>query len=144
MRERPASILQFHCIFATWCPSLNSTLDVYKTSKTSNNCIRSRNMCSEKSAREDVGCGGNEDVEMDMWSHKAGQNLERNSFRGKQMLCGWKSDVDGCSEEENKGKTKAEVDVQHRRWLEWEITMRWREPTMGCLKVTDWHDINPT
>ena len=26
------------------------------------------------STREEVGCGGNEDVKMDEWSHQAGQN----------------------------------------------------------------------
>ena len=28
------------------------------------------------STREEVGCGGNEDVKMDEWSHQAGQNYE--------------------------------------------------------------------
>ena len=28
----------------------------------------------KKSTREDVGCGRNEDVKMDEWSHQAGQN----------------------------------------------------------------------
>ena len=27
-----------------------------------------------KKAREEVGCGGNEDVKMDEWSHQDGQN----------------------------------------------------------------------
>ena len=27
-----------------------------------------------KKAREEVGCGGTEDVKMDEWSHQAGQN----------------------------------------------------------------------
>ena len=31
-------------------------------------------MGSEESTREEVGCGGNEDVKMDEWSHQAGQN----------------------------------------------------------------------
>ena len=30
--------------------------------------------CAVKKAREEVGCGGNEDVKMDEWSHQAGQN----------------------------------------------------------------------
>ena len=29
---------------------------------------------SEESTREEVGCGGNDDVKMDKWSHQAGQN----------------------------------------------------------------------
>ena len=32
-------------------------------------------MGSEQRAREEVGCGGNDDV--DVWSHKVGQNMER-------------------------------------------------------------------
>ena len=28
--------------------------------------------------REDVGCGGNEDIEMLVWSHKTGQNRKLN------------------------------------------------------------------
>ena len=31
-------------------------------------------MGSEESTGEEVGCGGNEDVKMDEWSHQAGQN----------------------------------------------------------------------
>ena len=35
--------------------------------------VRCRNVGSEESTREE-GCGGNEDVKMDEWSHEAGQN----------------------------------------------------------------------
>ena len=41
--------------------------------KTSND-VRGRDLGSEESTREEVGCGGNEDVKMDGWSHQAGQN----------------------------------------------------------------------
>ena len=43
---------------------------VYKT------VIRPAMMCvgSEESTMEEVGCGGNEYVKMDEWSHQAGQN----------------------------------------------------------------------
>ena len=30
--------------------------------------------CAVKTAQGEVGCGGNEDVKMDEWSHQAGQN----------------------------------------------------------------------
>ena len=36
--------------------------------------LRGRDLGSEESTREEVGCGGNEDVKMDEWSHQAGQN----------------------------------------------------------------------
>ena len=38
------------------------------------NDVRCRDLVSEESTREEVGCGGNEDVKMDVWSHQAGQN----------------------------------------------------------------------
>ena len=41
--------------------------------KTSND-VRCRDLGSEESTREEVGCGGNEDVKMNEWSHQAGQN----------------------------------------------------------------------
>ena len=41
--------------------------------KTSND-VRCRDLGSEESKKE-VGCGGNEDVKMDEWSHQAGQNV---------------------------------------------------------------------
>ena len=41
--------------------------------KTSND-VRCRHLGSEVSTREEVGCGGNEDVKMDEWSHQAGHN----------------------------------------------------------------------
>ena len=41
--------------------------------KTSND-VRGRDLGSEEITREEVGCGGNEDVKMDEWSHQAGQN----------------------------------------------------------------------
>ena len=43
--------------------------------KTSND-VRCRDLGSDESTREEVGCGGNEDVKMDEWSHQAGQNSE--------------------------------------------------------------------
>ena len=48
-------------------------LERMNTFKTSND-VRGRDLGSEESAREEVGCGGNEDVKMDVWSHQAGQN----------------------------------------------------------------------
>ena len=39
-------------------------------------------MGDEDIAREAVARGGNEDAEMDMWSHKARQDTERQSPRG--------------------------------------------------------------
>ena len=39
-----------------------------------NNDVRGRDLGSEESTREEVGCGGNEDVKMDEWSHQLGQN----------------------------------------------------------------------
>ena len=47
-----------------------STQDGCKTS----NDVRWRDMGSAESTREEVGCGGNEDVDMDEWSDQAGQN----------------------------------------------------------------------
>ena len=41
--------------------------------KTSND-VWCRDLGTEESTREEVGCGGNEDVKMDEWSHQAGQN----------------------------------------------------------------------
>ena len=41
--------------------------------KTSND-VWCRDLGSEESAKEEVGCGGHEDVKMDEWSHQAGQN----------------------------------------------------------------------
>ena len=43
--------------------------------KTSNG-VRCRDMGSEESIGEEVGCGGNEDVNMDEWSQQAGHNQE--------------------------------------------------------------------
>ena len=40
------------------------------------NDVRCRDVGNEESTREEVGCGRNEDVKMDEWSHQAGQNLE--------------------------------------------------------------------
>ena len=42
--------------------------------KTSNDILWCRDVGSEESTIEEVGCGGNEDVEVDEWSHQAGQN----------------------------------------------------------------------
>ena len=36
--------------------------------------VRCRDLDSEESTREEVGCGGNEDVKMNEWSRQAGQN----------------------------------------------------------------------
>ena len=47
-----------------------STQDSCKTS----NGVRCRDMGSEESTIEEVGCGGNGDVKMDEWSDQAGQN----------------------------------------------------------------------
>ena len=47
-----------------------SIQDSFKTS----NDVRYRGLGSEESTREEVGCGGNEDVKMDEWCHQAGQN----------------------------------------------------------------------
>ena len=41
--------------------------------KTSND-VRGRYLGSEESTSDEVGCGGNEDVKMDEWSHQAGQH----------------------------------------------------------------------
>ena len=38
--------------------------------------VRCRDLGTEESAREEVGCGINYDVEMAVWSHRAGQNKE--------------------------------------------------------------------
>ena len=48
---------------------------VQHSCKTSNDAL-CRDVGSEESTREEVGCGGNEDVKMDEWSHQAGQNYE--------------------------------------------------------------------
>ena len=47
--------------------------DDYKTS----NDVRCRDMGSEESTEEEVGCGRNEDVKMDEWSHQAEHVLRR-------------------------------------------------------------------
>ena len=47
--------------------------NIQDSCKTSND-VRCRDLGSEESTREEVGCGGNEDVKMDEWSHQAGQN----------------------------------------------------------------------
>ena len=46
---------------------------IQDSSKTSND-VRFRDMGSEESTREEVGCGGNEDVKMDEWSNQDGEN----------------------------------------------------------------------
>ena len=38
------------------------------------NDVRCRDVSSEESTIEEVGCGGNEDVKMDEWSRQDGQN----------------------------------------------------------------------
>ena len=38
------------------------------------NDVRCRDLGSEESTIEEVGCAGNEHVKMDEWSHQAGQN----------------------------------------------------------------------
>ena len=49
-----------------------SIQDSFKTS----NDVRRRDVGSEESTREEVGCGGNEDVKMDEWIQQAGENYE--------------------------------------------------------------------
>ena len=49
-------------------------VDHIQDSCKTNNDVRRRNMGNDESAREEVGCGGNEDVKMDEWSHQAGHN----------------------------------------------------------------------
>ena len=44
--------------------------DSYETS----NDVQCRDVGSEEGTIEEVGCGGNEDVKMDEWSHQAGRN----------------------------------------------------------------------
>ena len=39
--------------------------------------VISNDVRSEESARGEAGCGGNEDVDMDVWNHRAGQNKEQ-------------------------------------------------------------------
>ena len=48
---------------------------IQNSCKTSND-VRCRDMGRGESARDEVGCGGNEDVKMDEWSHQAGLNKE--------------------------------------------------------------------
>ena len=48
-------------------------ISIQDSCKTSND-VRCRDVGSEESTIEVVGCGGNEDVKMDEWSHQAGQN----------------------------------------------------------------------
>ena len=48
--------------------------EITQDSCKTNNDIRCRDVGSEESTREEVGCGGNEDFKMDEWSHQAGQN----------------------------------------------------------------------
>ena len=47
---------------------------VYKNSCKTGNDVRCRDVGSEESTREEVGCGGNEDVKMDEWNHQDRQN----------------------------------------------------------------------
>ena len=47
--------------------------NIQDSCKTSND-VRCRDVGSEESTREEVGCGGTEDVKMDEWSHQDGQN----------------------------------------------------------------------
>ena len=53
--------------------SLSQGESIQDSCKTSND-VRCRDLGSEENTREEVGCGGNEDVKMDEWSHQAGQN----------------------------------------------------------------------
>ena len=41
-------------------------------------------MGSDESSNEEVGCGGNDDVKMDDWSHPAGRNKEKNNHRNSE------------------------------------------------------------
>ena len=56
--------------YITGIMSRGSIQDSCKTS----NDVRCRDLGSEENTTEEVGCGGNEDVKMDEWSHQAGQN----------------------------------------------------------------------
>ena len=53
--------------------SLSQGESIQDGCKTSND-VRGRDMGREESTREEVGCGGNDDVKMDEWSHQAGQS----------------------------------------------------------------------
>ena len=66
--------------------------------KTSND-VRCRDVGSEESTREEVGCGGNEDVKMDEWVTKMA------CIETRRRICGLMSDSDGGAGE----KTEAEV-----------------------------------
>ena len=69
--QRSVHMVDFDTAFHTDSKSQGESIqDRCKTS----NDIRCRDLGSEESTREEVGCGGNEDVEMDEWSHQAGQN----------------------------------------------------------------------
>ena len=53
---------------------------------------RHRDMGSEENAREEVGCGGNENVKMDDWTQHANENSEGqrtwHKYPGKCMKVG--------------------------------------------------------
>ena len=51
----------------------NQGESIQDSCKTSND-VRCRDLGSEESTREEVGCGENEDVKMEESSHQAGQN----------------------------------------------------------------------
>ena len=57
--------------------SKGSTQDCCKTS----NGVRGWDVGSEESAKEDVGCGGNEEVELGVWRYKDGQNKKWKNWR---------------------------------------------------------------
>ena len=52
------------------------------------NGVRCRDLGSEESTREEVGCGGNEDVKMDEWSHQLSwTELGMKGLEGHQEQC---------------------------------------------------------
>ena len=57
-----------------WCKKFERHGESIQDSCKTSNDVRCRDLGSEESTREEVGCGGNEDVKMDEWSHQAGQN----------------------------------------------------------------------
>ena len=73
-----------------------------------------RDMCSDESAKEEVGCGGNEDGEVDGWCHKAGQ-------KGNERITGTTKvgEISKCRKVTEKtvlvGKRVMVIDVPRRR-----------------------------
>ena len=90
--------------------------------KTSND-VRGRDLGSEESTREEVGCGGNEDVKMDEWSHQAGQNRPLARWRqpSKQPeACAALREFSGVADRLLTRKTMAKAVVLFR-----EVDIKW-------------------